>query len=199
MFHFDNPSNYQTFADQAQPKIPSFSYEKSGSIRSLSTTDASSGLNITGLLYTPVPNDTQCSQWSQYVNVNATKVVLPRSGFGVGFVALAPWISPNCTLAYFAAVGEDPVRSFLFYLPGNSSDTPPLANDPTWGLGDGGKWKASNRFPVYAIPSWSGNLIMSQLALYTGNLTAVPNGHELADEYPASDYVRLAVQIGIGM
>jgi hypothetical protein len=39
---------------------------------------------------------------------------------------------------------------------------------------------------------------MDQLALYTGNLTSVPNGHELANEYPPSDYVRLAIQIDIG-
>jgi len=182
-----------------QPSI-SFSFEQSGTIRTLSTTDASSGVNITGLLYAPVPNETACSNWDQYVNPNATKVVLPRAGFELGFVALAPWISPNCTLAYLAAVNEQyPIRSFLFYLPGNGSSIPPLANDPAWGLGDGGKWKSSNRFPVYAIPSSSGGIIMSQLALYTGNLTSVPNGHQLANEYPPSDYVRLAVQIGIGM
>lgn len=174
----------------------SFTWTESGTIRTLSTTDASAGTDISGLLYTPVPDTQACPQWSQYASVNASKAVLPRANFG--FVALAPWINPSCTLAYLAAVQQDPIRSFIFYLTDNSTTAPPLANDPTWGLNDGGKWKSSNKFPVYAIPSASGNQIMSQLALYTGNLTSVPNGHELANEFPPSDYVRLAIEIDIG-
>jgi len=179
-------------ADAAQASI-SFSLSESGNVRTLSTTGAAAGVEVSGLLYTPVPSSTLCSQWPLYVPKNATQVVLPRAIFG--FIALAPWISQNCTLAYLAAVQQDPVRAFVFYLPGNSSDTPPLANDPAWALGDGGKWKSSNKFPVYAIPSDSGNQIMSQLTLYTGNLTSVPNGHELANSFPASDYVRLALRV----
>lgn len=174
----------------------SFTWSESGTIRTLSTTDAAAGTDISGLLYTPVPNTTVCPQWSQYAPYNASKVVLPRANFG--FVALAPWISPNCTLAYLAAVQQDPIRSFIFYQPGNSTAEPPLANDASWGLNDGGKWKSSNKFPVYAIPSYSGNQIMNQLALYTGNLTSVPNGHELANQFPPSDYIRLAIEIDIG-
>jgi hypothetical protein len=181
-------------ADPVQESL-SFYFPESGNIRTLSTTDASSGTEISGLLYTPVPSTTLCPQWPLYVPKNATQVVLPRATFG--FVALAPWISSNCTLAYLAAVRQDPIRSFVFYLPGNSTNIPPLANDPTWALGDGGKWKSTNRFPVYAISSNSGNQIMSQLSLYTGNLTSVPNGHELANIYSPSDYIRLALQIEI--
>ena len=181
-------------ADTAQASL-SFSFSEDGNIRTLSTTDESTGSEIGGLLYTPVPSTTLCPQWPLYVPKNATQVVLPRATFG--FIALAPWISPNCTLAYLAAVQQDPIRSFIFYLPGNNTDIPPLANDPTWALGDGGKWKLTNKFPVYAIPSRSGNQIMSQLSLYTGNLTNVPNGHELANLYSPSDYIRLAVQIDI--
>jgi hypothetical protein len=63
---------------------------------------------------------------------------------------------------------------------------------------DGGKWKSWNHFPVYAVPSMSGQEIMLQLAAYSGNVTQVPNGHLLANEFPASDYIRLAAEIDVG-
>ena len=192
MYTLSSRSAPSSVADAVQASL-SFSFSESGNIRTLSTTDASAGIDISGLLYTPVPSTTLCPQWALYVPKNATQVILPRATFG--FIALAPWISSNCTLAYLAAVQQDPIRSFIFYLPGNSTDIPPLANDQTWALGDGGKWKSTNKFPVYAVTSNSGTQIMSQLALYTGNLTSVPNGHELASLYPPSDYIRLALQI----
>jgi hypothetical protein len=130
------------------------------------------------------------------VPVNATKVALPRNGYT--FIALAPWISVDCTFAYLNAVQADLIRAFVFYLLDNSTDIPPLANDPTWGLGDGGRWKTTYKFPVYAIPSSRGSQLMSELASYSGNLTSVPNGHDLANQYPPSDYVRLAMDIDIG-
>jgi hypothetical protein len=87
------------------------------------------------------------------------------------------------------------VYAFIFYLPDNGTDIPPLANNAVWSLKDGGKWKGANRFPVYAIPGQSGYALMQQLAIYSGNVTGVPNGHELANIYSPSDYIRLAAEI----
>jgi hypothetical protein len=112
-------------------------------------------------------------------------------------IALAPWISANCTLSYLAAVQKDPIRSFLFFLPDSGTELPPLPNDPQWTLGDGGRWKSANRFSVYAIPGATGAMLMHELTRYSGNVTTVPNGHELANEYPASDYIRLAAEVNL--
>jgi len=94
------------------------------------------------------------------------------------------------------AVNSDGTRAFLFYLTDNDTGVPPLANSNVWGLGDGAQWKRNNKFPVYAIPGADGNEIMEQLALYSGNVTDVPNGHQLAGKYRPSDYIRLAAGIG---
>jgi hypothetical protein len=71
-------------------------------------------------------------------------------------------------------------------------------SDPAWGLGDGGRWKAENHYPVYAIPGLSGKIIMDQLNLYSGNITTVPYGHDLADMYSPTSYVRLWANIDTG-
>lgn len=90
-------------------------------------------------------------------------------------------------------------QAFLFYLTDNGTDIPPVANDPTWSLGDGGHWKTSNRFPVYAIASMLGGQLMEELVDYSGNVTDVPNGNMLIEQWPATDYVRLAAEVTIGM
>jgi hypothetical protein len=87
----------------------------------------------------------------------------------------------------------------MFYLTDNGTSIPPTANDVVWGLGDGGRWKSANRFPVYAIPSRTGQTIMSHLAEYSGNVTDVPNGHALANDWPSMDYIRLAVELDVRM
>ena len=89
-------------------------------------------------------------------------------------------------------------QAFLFYLTDNSTGIPPVANDQAWSIGDGGRWKSNNRFPVYAIPSAVGFDLMSRLAEYSGNVTEVPNGRELIDQLPSTDYIRLAAEISIG-
>lgn len=38
---------------------------------------------------------------------------------------------------------------------------------------------------------------MQQLSQYSGNVTTVPNGHELANEYQPSDYIRLAAEVNL--
>lgn len=105
----------------------------------------------------------------------------------------------NCTLAYLAAAGPTPAQAFIFYLLDNGTTLPPTANDAVWGLNDGGRWKSTNKYPVYAVSSMTGQNIMSHLAEYSGNVTDVPNGHTLANQYPSMDYIRLAIELDIGM
>lgn len=52
-------------------------------------------------------------------------------------------------------------------------------------------WQQQNTFPTYALSSTSGNNVMDQLNLYSGNLSTVPNGAELSTLYDDSTYVRL--------
>jgi len=131
-----------------------------------------------------------------YVPHNVTRQAnLPPTDFTL--IALAPWISIECTLAYLAAARLDPARAFLFYLPDNGTDRPPPISSSVWGLGDGGAWKTQNPFPVYALPSDVGTEMMKQSSLYSGNMTSVPFGHEISElpHIDPRDYVRLYTQL----
>lgn len=97
-----------------------------------------------------------------------------------------------------AAARAAPTKAFLVFLPNNDTTVPPLANDPTWGLGDGGSWKSTSHFPVYALPGADGDVILKELGLYSGNVTTVPHGHDLASMYPPTDYIRLWTTIDTG-
>jgi hypothetical protein len=176
----------------------SFTYEQKNNIRTLSTTTSSSGDSIDGLLYVPTLSRGLCNVSTDIIPKNVTTINNLPAQASISMIALAPWLSANCTLSYLAAVHKDPIRSFIFFLPDNSTDEPPLPNDPQWSLGDGGRWKAANQFSVYAIPGATGRLLMQQLARYSDNVTDAPNGHELANDYPPSDYIRLAAEIDLG-
>jgi hypothetical protein len=139
----------------------------------------------------------------QYVPSNVTRQAnLPPTDFTL--IAVAPWISVECTQAYLAAARFDPARAFLFYLAGNSTNgtfngsaQPPPISSPAWDLQDGGAWRSANSFPIYAVPTDVGGELMHQLSLYSGNMTQVPNGHEIS-ELPGidpRDYVRLYTSI----
>ena len=193
------PSNSGNSDFQRVNSSISFSYLTSFNIRTLSTNSATPGTDVTGLLYTPdLPAGDPCIEASAAdVPANVTRQInLPNTDYDL--IALAPWISPACTLAYLAAAREDPVRGFLFFLPDNGTSTPPTANSNTWGLGDGGQWKGENKFPVYAIPGQSGRILMQASNDYSGNMTTVPHGHELTETYDPRDYVRLFVDIDTG-
>lgn len=133
-----------------------------------------------------------------YVPRNTTtQANLPQSDDFWTWIGVAPWISPNCTLAFLNSARDDSIRALLFYIPNNATFAPDQ-DDPIWDLGDGGKWKSWARFPVYAISGQSGFTLIQAMSEYSGNLTSVPNGHTLADEFPPTAYVRLAGLITIG-
>ena len=133
-----------------------------------------------------------------YVPTNVTRQAnLPPTDFTL--IALAPWISAECTKSYLTSAHMDPTRAFLFYLPDNGTTKPPPISSPSWGLHDGGAWKTKTPFPVYAVSSEMGTQLMHQLSLYSGNMTGVPYGHEISEMFGIDprDYVRLYSQIDL--
>ena len=165
----------------------------SDNIQTLSTNTVNAGSQIEGLLFVPeLPPNHPCLNTSNaLIPKNVTRLHnLPSVEYQ--YIAFAPWISPECTQAYLAAVPGRLARAFLFYLSStNSTDLPPEPSDPTWNLGDGGSWKKSNKFPVYAIPGPNGNIVMQQLAQYSGRISDMQNGDRLAQQLNPADYVRL--------
>lgn len=129
---------------------------------------------------------------AQYIPQNVTRLInLPPRQYPL--VALAPWMTPNCTLSYLAAAFE--ASAFIFYLTDDRNGMPPPVNDQTWKLDDGGSWKSEHAFPVYAIPSKVGQVMMHQLAVYSqipGNLS---HGDLLAAAHSSSNYSRLYTTI----
>ncbi|KIW08607.1 uncharacterized protein PV09_00566 [Verruconis gallopava] len=196
---FPDPDIQPISSNDFQPVNASLSYSlaEAGNIRTLSTTGATPGHDIDGLLYTPTLPHGTCPQASSVIPRNATRETNLPKDTDIFWVALAPWINANCTLEYLAAVRGTSAQAFMFYLLDNGTQIPPVADDPVWSLGDGGRWKTTNKLPVYAISSMIGQTVMRNLANYSGNLTTVPNGHELANEWPSMDYIRLAVELDI--
>ena len=195
-----NPEWPQTDADfDRAPSNISFSMYIDSNIRTLSTNTVTRGDDITGLLYVPdlSPNDPCVSQLKPFVPSNVTRQAnLPNKDYVL--VALAPWISADCTLAYLEAARSDPLRAFVFYLPDHNMRQPPPANDRRWNLDDGGQWKTDNRYPVYAIPGKAGQMLMNKLSHYSGNMTDVDFGHELTQHHDSRDYARLYTEISTG-
>lgn len=177
----------------------SYTFETSGNIRTLSTNGASGGADITGLLYTPEldPND-QCFNLTRpYVPENAVRRVdLPDTEYAL--VAIAPWLRPDCTLAYLTAARNANTQGFLFFKPDNSSAEPPPANDVEWSLGDGGNWKSANLYPVYALDGVTGYTLINATAQYGGNISTVPHAQQLLETYRVGDSLRLVVDVDTG-
>ena len=175
----------------------SFYYLTSFHLVTLSASSATPGQDITGLLYNPTlpPGNAACLSTDDYTTpTNVTRRSnLPNTDYDL--VAIAPWGSPSCVLKYLNAVQNDPIRGFLFFVPNNSSDTPPNADSSTWNLGDNDDWKNQFHFPVYAVPGNSGNILMRASADYSGNMTDVPHGHLLTEYYDSRDYVRLFADV----
>ncbi|KAL8942207.1 MAG: hypothetical protein Q9216_001783 [Gyalolechia sp. 2 TL-2023] len=172
----------------------SLSYERiiQNGIRVLSgNTDGNT--DVEGFLYFPsFPEGSSClNETSQYIPQNVTRRAdVPDRFKDPPLVALAPWTSPNCVLSLLAAV-QNTANAFIFYLPDDSTGMPPPVNDFAWSLGDGGSWKAKNKYPVYAIAGSFGSSIMDQLGLYSGALLDAPNGTLLQDQLGASYNARM--------
>jgi hypothetical protein len=172
----------------------SYTYSSNQDIRTLSDNGASTGNDITGLIYTPdFPEDSPCINASQpYVPANVTRLDSFPHPERLVLVALAPWLSPQCTLAYLAAASEVPTQAFLFYMPNNTT------NDRDLDLGDGGNWKTANNYPIYMLGGDMGYQLIGASAQYSGNISTAPHADELLKNHDNSDYVRLYADINTG-
>lgn len=156
---------------------------------------------IQGLLYVPdLPQDDPCTQLeSQHVPARAVRQAdLPPSDYNL--IALVPWYNASCTKLYMEAAASDPLRGFITYVPTtNSSDKPPSVDDRIWNLHDRGAWKSSSKFPVYAVSASVGHGMMTQLGLYSGNVSSVPYGTNITELYGPNDndYVRIWTEIHV--
>ncbi|KAI9648594.1 Urease [Ciborinia camelliae] len=194
-------TNYQltSIVSTLSPNV-SYAESISANLQTLSTHNADADGVIGGFLYVPDldQNDTCYNISKLYIPSNVTRQAnLPATDFSL--VALAPWISIECTEGYLAAARQDPVRAFIFYQPDNSTAQPPPVSSNDWALGDGGSWMTTNKYPVYAVPGSIGARMMHEISLYSGNLTDVPNGHELST-FPGvdpRDYVRVYTQLNV--
>ena len=197
VFEYDNPItdlNYQANI--------SYSLEDWSTVQTLSANTNPDGISeIKGLLYVPTlsPSDPCINITAPYIPRNVTrKTDFPSYQDAVPLVTVAPWVSVDCTQSYLAAGRRDGVRAAIFYQPGNSSAEPPAPGDSSWSLGDGGQWKETNQYPVYAIPSAMGGTVMQELGLYSGNMTDVPYGEDLVTMYDPRNFARLYTDISLG-
>ncbi|KAH6681383.1 hypothetical protein B0J14DRAFT_647795 [Halenospora varia] len=182
--------------NQLSPSI-SFSQDITDNIQTLSTQNADKSGVTSGFLYVPdLDHDDPCYNISQaYLPANVTRQAnLPPTDFTL--IAIAPWINANCTRSYLKAARSDPNRGFIFYLPDNETSTPPSSSS-IWDLEGGGSWRTRNQYPVYAIPGHLGRQLVRQSSMYSGNMTTVPYGHDIASlpNVDPRDYVRLYTEI----
>lgn len=70
-------------------------------------------------------------------------------------------------------------------------DSTPGPSDPSWSLSGDSQWKTSSQFPVYAVSAVSAGQWMTQLSLYSGNMSSAPNGAVLVSQYNPQDFPRL--------
>jgi len=193
------PNNYVATSFQEVNQTFGYTNYEPTNIRTLSTNTAEPGGQLTGLVFVPdLPKGNACiNASSPYVPTNVTRLSDLPSGYGL--IAVAPWLSPECTLAYLSAARSNPsVQSFIFFLTGQGNAAPPTANDAAWSLGDGGQWKSQNEYPVYAIPTDAGSGLLQMSGLYSGSMKDVPFGANLTKLYNPDYYIRLFAEINTG-
>jgi hypothetical protein len=178
----------------------SFDNKYTANLQTLSTNDADPDGVIQGLLYVPDidPADPCYAQTQAILPKEVTRQAnLPDTDFNI--IGLAPWVSANCTKSFLTAAHFDPIRAFIFYLPGNGTDQPPDPDSAVWNMNDGGAWKNESPFPVYAVPGLTGSQMMEKLSLYYGNLTTVQYGDVLTGTYHIDprDYARVYTEIDV--
>lgn len=168
------------------------------SFQTLSPNNPSNFDVIEGLFYVPTLGSSYnatCAEAYSLIPPNVTTVAsFPRQDYP--FIALFPWTnSSDCTEAYLAQARSDAVRGVITYQPDDPDDQPPSRGDNTWLLNGDMSWKQQNQYPIYAINAVAGANFMTQLALYSGNMTSVPNGQALTGQYDSRDFPRLFAQV----
>lgn len=176
-----------------------FELHASKVIRTLSSNNPNNFDVIQGLLYVPDLSgfDKTCGDSdTALIPANVTrKSTFQNADYPV--VAFAPWTSSQCVQSYMSMMRAEAVRGAIFYKPDGSDLEPPPVTDSAWDLGDGGKWRSQNQFPIYALPGAIGTIIINSLAAYSGNMSSAPNGDQLTQQYNPSDFVRLFAQMDV--
>ncbi|TQB75378.1 hypothetical protein MPDQ_003066 [Monascus purpureus] len=149
-----------------------------GNVQTLSSNHAPQNL-ISGLLFVPsLPADDPCNNMTApFITTNVTRQK-DVSGLEFHTLGLAPWVSSSCTLSFLSSAQRAKIGALIFYRPDSDSmGLPPPAGDPnpTWNLGDQGKWRSQNQYPVLAIPGPAGVTLMRQLSLFSGNSAGSPS------------------------
>jgi hypothetical protein len=176
-----------------------FQYRILSNIQTLSTKGVENNQDPYGILYVPDLFTSGCrDQEADHVPANATRMANLPQDKDYALIAVAPWFSAQCTIEYFTAARGLPTKAFLTYLPGEGNAKPPVLNDASWNLQDGGSWQSANSFPTYALSAMTGNNIMDQLNMYSGNVSSVPHGDELSQIYGSTDYIRLWATVSTG-
>lgn len=155
-----------------------------GTIRTLSNNNTPLDQDsFKGLLYVPsLDSSSICNNiTASYIPTSATR----RTDLSLGdnphdsnkdndnnsIIALAPWVTRECSLDYIAASNADGVKALIFYFPDSrDSSKPPAADDSVWNLGDANNtsWEEESKYPVYAVPGPAGTNLMHQLSEYSG-------------------------------
>ncbi|KAL1954608.1 hypothetical protein VTO42DRAFT_903 [Malbranchea cinnamomea] len=171
----------------------SFELEIQDNIQTLKTLDKRYGRDIHAPLYVPefAPDHPCFAETNPFIPGNVTRLSdLP--GGVCRFIALAPWVSSNCTMELMAMMREETTAAAFFYLPHHhSTDIPPAADSPVWNITEGVTWEFNDDFPIYAIPGPYGLELVRKLAAYSGNLSEVPYGHQLSKSYGPDTQVRV--------
>lgn len=180
-----------TYDDSARLLVPqdiAFNFQQDSNVRTLNSGSQSSP--SVGLLY--VPNVAGVCAQSLPQNVTRYQAL----SVNTPAFAIAPWISPSCTLSYLQAASNDMAVAFVFYVPDQINAPLASANSPTWDLGDGGHWRSQTAYPVYAVASQVGQMTIQQLSLYSGNADSVLSPQLLAIHNISSDaHLRLLINI----
>lgn len=155
---------------------------------------------IQGLLYVPdLSQKKPCvDNLTEYIPETATRRAhLPPTN--INLIALAPWINARCARHFLISARKDPVRGLIFYKPDNSTDKPAKGSSDDWDLGDGGKWRTQTGYPIFAMSGAAGQQAMSQLSMYSGNVTEIPFGDQITELYnPSSgDFVRVWTELSV--
>ncbi|KAK4242710.1 hypothetical protein C8A03DRAFT_40052 [Achaetomium macrosporum] len=155
---------------------------------------------LSGLLYVPdLPSGDSCvAETAPHVPLSAVRQSdLPPTNYHL--IAIAPWVSDRCASVYLAGARTAPVRAFLFYMPGGDSTSPPPADSPEWYIEDGADWTTRTGYPVFAVSSMVGQVMMQHLSLYSGNMTQVPFGQNITDRFLSDpeDYLRIWTELNV--
>jgi len=157
---------------------------------------------IEGLLYLPtLAEDVAdlCPDLNGTIPESVTRITDFPSGQDYPLTAVFPWTSSvDCTEAYLAQARMDAVRGAITFQTNTDPQSVPEPEDDSWSLDDGSHLGISyNPFPIYAITADDGTELLNQMALYSGNMTSVPNGNLLATQYDRRDFPRLFAHVDL--